>query len=70
MTRAMIAVAKSQIGNIVDKLKLDPDEIARVAAGVLFNAGRKAGLDRRGLHALLDDAIDAGAVDDGRAANG
>lgn len=67
MTRAMVAVAKSQIGNIVEKLKLEPDEIARVGASILFDAGRKAGLDRRGLHALLDDAVDAGAIDDGRA---
>jgi hypothetical protein len=66
MTRAMAAVFKARISNVISELRLEPDEVARVGADLLVFHGRRAGLDRRGLHALVEDQIEANAVDEGR----
>lgn len=66
MTRAMVAAGKAQIAALVVRLRLEPDEVARIGASLLHDAGRRAGLDRRGLHAVLDDVVEAAARDEGR----
>jgi hypothetical protein len=66
MRRAMVAAGKAQVAAALDHVRLDADETARIGAWLLFEFGRKAGLDRRGLHSLLDDAVDAAALDEGR----
>jgi hypothetical protein len=61
MSRAMVAVAKSHLSALVEKLHLEPDEVARIGAGIVVDYGRRAGLDRRGIVALVEDA-EAGLI--------
>ena len=67
MSRAMIAVAKSKMAALLDGLHLDENEVVSVGLDLAIHHGRKAGLDRCGLHAMLDDALAAVAVEGGTA---
>jgi hypothetical protein len=57
MTRALLAAARSKTIGLIDRLNLEPNEAVHLGIGVAIDYALKAGLDRRGLHALLDDRL-------------
>jgi F0F1-type ATP synthase membrane subunit b/b' len=68
MSRALAAAFKSQIAAQIDRHHLDPDEVVQAGAVLIAEHARKAGLDRRAVHALVDDALAAAAVEGTRGA--
>jgi hypothetical protein len=65
MTRALLASGKSQLGALLDRLHLDPDERVRLCIVMAARSMKAANLDRRGLLAMVDDTL-ASEVVEGR----
>lgn len=63
MTRALVAVAKSQVASMADRLHLPDNGLVHLGVALVVNHGRRAGIDRRGVHAILDDAMAFAAVE-------
>ncbi len=61
MTRALMAVAKSQIASLAVRLKLSDEELVSLGAAITAAHFQRAGLDRRATHAILDHALEAAA---------
>lgn len=63
MTRAMVAVLKSQVASLAAKLKLSDDELVSLGVALAVTHFKEAGLDRAGLHAVLDGALEVPSGD-------
>lgn len=63
MSNALVAAFKSQARSLIDKCHLDHDEVVRASLALALDHAPRAGLDRRGLIAMLDDALAARAVE-------
>ena len=63
MTRALVAASKAQLRAALDRFHLDHNEKARLLLALAAESGARAGIDRRGLHTLLDDHLAADAVE-------
>lgn len=67
MNPANRAVFRSKAGSVAATLHMEPGEVVAAALRVAIEHARKAGTDRQQLHAMLDDALAAEAVEQGGA---
>jgi hypothetical protein len=65
MTRANIAAFKSRTLALIDTLHLSPGEVVELGLQLAASHSAKAGLDRQGLQALLDDGLARLSVEGG-----
>ncbi|MBN9365387.1 MULTISPECIES: hypothetical protein [unclassified Devosia] len=67
MNPASRAVFRSKAGSVAATLHMEPGEVVVAALRIAVEHAQKAGTDRQQLHALLDDAMAAEAVEQGGA---
>lgn len=63
MNRASHAVFRSKALAVCDTLRMPPDEVVAAALRFAVDHAARAGIDRSGLHASIDDMLAARGVE-------